>query len=151
MQLVVTSPFGCSYKDIPHGTDEKKELHGTLEAPIPVKETRVRKYVAWEYEEIGRVMGLYHRCQQQLFEDREKKPRVSVDRIVVRDLQGKHHVFYFDISVPINEDLVEMEKAWADHQAGKPIDPRRRALLDKAIDMQKKNSRIVDISDLTQR
>lgn len=141
MELICTAPFGCPNKNIRHDTDDLKELHGSMEKAIPVEETRNRKYVPWEYNEISRIAGLYHRCQQQLFEDRTKTPKISVDRIVVRDVKGNHHVFYFDISKPINEDEVLMKKAYEDMQAGKPIDPERKALLEKAIEMQKGGKR----------
>jgi hypothetical protein len=145
MELVVSAPFGCSSHGVPHEDDEGKELHGSMDKPIPVDDTRAGHYVKWEYEHMGRVLPPFNRCYQQLFEDREKSPRVSVDRLVVRDISGKHHVFYFDVSIPINTDLQEMEKAWKDYQAGKPIDPKRRAMFEKALDMQKRNSRIVHL------
>ena len=66
-----------------------------------------------------------------------------MDRLVVRDMRGNHHVFYFDVSGPMNADLEVMEQAYKDYQAGKPIDPKRKALIEKAIEAQKKNSRIV--------
>lgn len=141
MELVCTAPFGCPNKNISHDTDALKELHGTLEQPVPVGDVRDGKYVPWEYQEISRIAGLYHRCQQQLFEDRTKTPRISVDRIVVRDVKGNHHVFYFDVSKPINDDLVIMEQAWKDYQAGKPIDPKRKVLLEKALEMQRRGKR----------
>lgn len=143
MELVCTAPFGCPNKNISHDTDALKELHGSLENPIPVADTP--KYVAWEYSQIDKIAGLYHRCQQQLFKDRSKTPEISVDRIVVRDIKGNHHVFYFDVSKPTNADLIIMEQAWKDYQAGKPIDPKRRALLEKAIVMQKTGNRIVKL------
>lgn len=149
MELVCTAPFGCPNKNISHDTDALKELHGSMEKPIPVEETRNRKYVPWEYNEISRIAGLYHRCQQQLFEDRTKTPKVSVDRIVVRDIKGNHHVFYFDISKPINDDLVIMEQAWKDYQAGKPIDPERKKWLDKAMAFQKSGKRTMSFKTLT--
>lgn len=141
MELVCTAPFGCPNKNISHDTDDLKELHGSLEHPVPVGDVRDGKYVPWEYQEISRIAGLYHRCQQQLFEDGTKTPKISVDRIVVRDIKGNHHVFYFDISKPINDDLVIMEQAWKDYQAGKSIDPKRKALLEKALEMQKRGKR----------
>jgi hypothetical protein len=143
LELVCSAPFGCPNKNVQHETDDLKEMHGTKEKPLPVAETRIKKYVAWEYDEIGRILGIYHRCYQQLFQDGEKTPRVSMDRLVVRDIKGNHHVFYFDISGPINEDLVIREKAWKDYQEGKPIDPKLKADFEKAIEIQKKNSRIV--------
>jgi hypothetical protein len=143
LELVCSAPFGCPNKNVQHETDDLKEMHGTKEKPLPLGETRIKKYVAWEYEEIGRILGIYHRCFQQLFQDTKQSPRVSMDRIAVRDIKGNHHVFYFDISGPINEDLVIREKAWKDYQEGKTIDPRLKADFEKALEIQKKNSRIV--------
>ena len=143
MELVCSLPFACTNKNILHDTDALKELHGSPEKPIPLGEKRIRKYVAWEYEEIGRVVGIYHRCFQQLFEDKTRTPKFSMDRLVVRDIKGNHHVFYFDISEPINEDGIQAKKDWEDYQAGKPIDPRRKAHFEKAIEMQRTGNRHV--------
>lgn len=142
MELVCSAPFGCTNKNIRHETDDLKELHGSMEKPIPVGEVG-EKYVAWEYAFIDKALPPYHKCFQQLFEDKEASPRKCVDRVVVRDVAGRHHVFYFDISVPMNARSVKYEQAWKDYEAGKPIDPRIKADFEKAIAAQKKNSRIV--------
>jgi len=145
MELVVSAPFGCTNNNIRHETDELKELHGSLEKPIPVPEMREHRYVAWEYEEIGRQVVPFNKCFQQLFEDKEVSPRKVVDRVVVRDIGGQHHVFYFDVSIQSNAELVKYEQAFKDYEAGKPIDPQRKIYIEKAIAAQKKNSRIVKL------
>jgi hypothetical protein len=145
IELVCSLPFSCTNKNVKHETDDLKELHGSLEHPIPVEETRINRYVAWEYKHIGRVLPPYHRCFQQLFEDRIHEPRISIDRVVVRDIKGNHHVFYFDVSAPMNADLVIRKKAFEDFQAGKPIDPKMKAEFEKAMEIQRMNSRIVKL------
>lgn len=147
MELVCSAPFGCPNKNITHDTDALKELHGSPEAPIAVP--NIEKYVAWEYSQIDKIVGLYHRCLQQLFKDYNRVPKFSMDRLVVRDIKGNHHVFYFDISAPINADTIIMEQAWKDYQAGKPIDPKRKALLEKAISFQKSGKRTMSFKTLT--
>jgi hypothetical protein len=145
MDLVVSAPFGCPNKNIRHETDDLKDLHGSLDKPIPVPEMREDKYVAWEYEEIGRQVVPFNKCFQQLFEDKNVSPRKAVDRVVVRDIGGRHHVFYFDISIQSNAARVQFAQAVKDYEAGKPIDPQRKVYIEKAIAAQKKNSRIVKL------
>lgn len=143
MELVVSAPFGCPNKNVRHESDNVKELHGSLEKPIPVPEMSEDKYVAWEYEEIGRQVVPFNKCFQQLFQDEKELPRKAVDRIVVRDAGGRHHVFYFDISVQSNAARAQFEQAVKDYEGGKPIDPKRKMWIEKAMAAQKKNSRIV--------
>ncbi len=143
MELVVTAPFGCRCKEVDHDSDLGMELHGSLENPVPVGDVRENRYVKWEYEAMDRLLPPYNRCLQQLFEDKDASPRRAVDRLVVRDISGKHHAFYFDISVPLNARHERYEQAWKDREAGLPIDPRIEADFQKAIAAQKRNSKIV--------
>lgn len=136
MELVVTSPFGCSRPGVRHSDDGGMELHGSLAAPIPVPESP--RYVAWEYEEIGRALPPYTACMQQLYEDRAANPRKVVDRIVVRDISGRHHVFYFDVSASRNAEREKLERAWKDREAGRPIDPEIEKEFQRAIRLQKR-------------
>lgn len=145
MELVVSSPFGCPNKNVRHETDDLKKIHGSLEKPIPVPEMREDKYVAWEYEEIGRQVVPFNKCFQQLFEDTTVCPRKAVDRVVVRDIGGGHHVFYFDISIQSNAARAQFEQAVKDYESGKPVDPKLKMWIEKAIEIKKKNSRIVKL------
>lgn len=84
---------------IDHSKDEGAQTHGTREAPLPVPDPRLDRYVESEYEEMGRVLGFYHRCFHALLKIDGK----MIDRNVAREANGKHHVFYFDIDRQFRE------------------------------------------------
>ena len=86
---------------IGHEKDDGMVLHGTREAPLPVPDKRDEFYVESEYEEIGRVLGFHHLCTHALL----KVDGKTIDRNVAREANGKHHVFYFDVSEPFKAGI----------------------------------------------
>jgi hypothetical protein len=145
LKLIVTKPFQCGFLSATeHMPDGDMEVHSYPDSAIKIPEDREKGYIAWEYEEIGRRLPTpFKRCQQQLIQDEEQKPVFSLDRIVVRDIKGEHHVFYFDISAPIIKERELYTKAWEDHLQGKPIDPQIKADFEQAADVQTGGSRII--------
>lgn len=133
LKFVAAQPKECPQAEFDHSLDREMEMHGSHVEPILVEEQRVKKYVQWEYEYIL-LRILYHKCFQQLLLDEDRKR--ELDRIVVRDYGGKHHVFYFDITVQKGERNKEMKQAYADYQAGKPVDPADLAAIKQAEKLQ---------------
>ncbi len=140
LKPVARHPVCCPKKDVMHRTDDLKELHGTPSNPIVVPEESGAKYVQWEYKQILRKMPTpYHKCLQELLI--EESTDRSFDRIVVRDIRGKHHVFYFDVTARLAEQTARMVKASEDYEAGRPIDPKDRDAIETAIRVQKEAKR----------
>ncbi len=136
LKPVARQPVCCPKKDVLHRTDDLKELHGTPSNPIVVPAARNGKYVQWEYSHIARKMPTpYNKCLQELLE--EEATGRSFDRLVVRDIGGRHHVFYFDITERLAEETARMVKAAADYQAGRPIDPKDRESIEMAIKLKR--------------
>ena len=84
----------CPAEDFDHKQDAGATPHGSLENPIVVEEMRDDRYIQWMYEQISRTIGFYRRCMQAMLMADNKQ----VDRIVVREANRTHHVFYFDFS-----------------------------------------------------
>ena len=145
MKLIVTAPFECRHlSNEDHMLDGEMELHSIPDTAIKVPEDEGDRYVTWEYAEIGRRMNSpFKRCQQQLIQDDEQKPVFSMDRIVVRDIHAQHHVFYFDVTVPIQKERERYDKAWEDHLMGKQVDPQIAVDFEKAADVKLGHSRMV--------
>lgn len=84
--------------DCPSDFDHKKDAgatrHGSPEEPIPVEEMREDRYIQWEYEKISKTVGFNRRCMQSMLMNADRQ----IDRIVVREANRTHHVFYFDFS-----------------------------------------------------
>lgn len=137
LRPTMAQPVMCPNTNVKHKTDSFKELHSTRENPIVVPEARNGKYVAWEYDKMMRMMpGPYHKCLQELLE--EEATGRKFDRIVLRDMRGNHHVFYFDVTARLAEVGERMKKAYEDYQAGKPIaDPQDREAIEAAIKLER--------------
>lgn len=126
----------CPNKNVMHKTDSLKELHGSREKPIMVPEQRNGKYVQWEYDYMNRAMPTpYKKCLQELLN--EEATDRNFDRLVVRDISGNHHVFYFDITARLAEEDEHMKKALEDYQAGRPVNAHDREAIEAAIRIQK--------------
>lgn len=153
LELMATSNFGCPLlSDQDHMLDGDMELHSTPMEPIKVADERLKKYVAWEYEHIGRALKYpFKRCQQQMIQDKDQIPVFTIDRISVRDTQSVHHVFYFDISVPINQERDLYEKAYADMKAGKPIDPEIRKDFEHAEKVKTEGKRVLRLKPIPKK
>lgn len=137
---LVHQPVTCSNKNVNHRTDAFKELHGSPEKPTLVPDARNGKYVAWEYEYMARTMPTpYNKCLQELLLQEATGRRF--DRIVVRDIGGNHHVFYFDVTARIDEAGTRLKTAFEDYQAGRPVDPLDREAIETAIKIQKEAKR----------
>jgi hypothetical protein len=145
LKLIVTAPFQCGFfSTTEHFPDDDFEVHSYPDTAIKIPEDRDSNYIAWEYEEIGRQIPTpFKRCQQQLIQDDEQKPVFSLDRVVVRDIKGQHHVFYFDATIPIMREREAYDKAWEDHLHGKKIDPQIAADFEKSADVKTRGSRII--------
>lgn len=150
LKLVCSTPFGCPNKNVRHETDDLKELHGSIDKPLPLGDSSPKGYIRWMYAEIDRRVMLAKRCYKDLFGDiggtKAGDGMVStrrIDRIVVRDVKGNHHVFYFDVSAPMEEDGKKLEAAYKDMQAGKEIDPETKRLFEEVQDMQRTGRRSV--------
>lgn len=141
LKLICSTPFGCPNKNVRHETDDLKELHGSLEKPLALGDASTKGYIRWMYAEIDRKVMLAKRCYKDLFGDLKDARRI--DRIVVRDVKGNHHVFYFDVSAPMNEDGKRLEQAYKDMQEGKAIDPETRRLFEEVEDMKRTGRRAV--------
>lgn len=140
LKPVARHPVCCPNKDVMHRTDDLKELHGTPLDPIVVPEVRGGKYVQWEYSQIVKKMPTpYNKCLHELLQ--EESTDRSFDRIVVRDIRGKHHVFYFDVTARLAEETERMKKATEDYEAGKPIDQNDRTAIEMAIRIKKEAQR----------
>jgi len=84
----------CPSSDFDHQKDAGATRHGSPEEPILVEEMREDRYIKWEYEKIAKTIGFYRRCMQALLMTVDRQ----IDRIVVREANRTHHVFYFDVS-----------------------------------------------------
>lgn len=136
LRPISNQPVMCPNKNVKHRTDSFKELHGSPKEPIMVAEMREEKYVAWEYEHLNRAMRTpYKKCLQELL--REEATGRHFDRLVVRDIGGNHHVFYFEITAQYVNRGERMKKACEDYQAGRPVDPRDRECIEAAIKLKK--------------
>ncbi len=136
LRPIANQPVMCPNKNVKHRTDSLKELHGSPKDPIVVPEVRNEKYVAWEYEYLNRAMPTpYKKCLQELLH--EEASNRNFDRLVVRDIGGNHHVFYFDITARLAERGERMKKACEDYEAGRPVDPRDREAIEAAIRIKK--------------
>lgn len=136
LKPIGSNPVFCPKKNVDHRTDTLKELHGTPEKPILVEETHPRKYINWEYEYILRKMpSPYIKCLQELLE--AENPHRDLDRIVVRDIGGNHHVFYFDMTAGFKAEGVRIAKAVEDYEAGRPVDASDRKAILNAIRVKK--------------
>ena len=121
MKLIASQPCFCPKKDVDHNSDAEMEQHGTPESPIEVEEKRDKKYIQWEYEYILRKMPTpYNKCQQQLYDGADDR---HLDRIVVRDVGGKHHVFWFDVTEQLDLSIKKLDKVYQDMKAKKPVRP----------------------------
>ncbi len=138
LEVHAAKPKGCAKPAFDHSKDGEMEMHGSIDKPIEVPDLHQGKYVNWEYSYINRT-GLFHYCLQQLL--REKAGDREFDRMVVRDYSGMHHVFYFDITKAMKTGGKEMEKAYEDYQAGRPIDLRDRKAIEAAIKLKKDATR----------
>jgi hypothetical protein len=113
--------------DLDHAKDAGMEMHGTREAPIPVSDKRVEHYVPSEYAEMGRKLGFHHICHHALLKIDGK----TVDRNVAREANGKHHVFYFDVSEPYATSGKQMEDFIAELKRRRlRLNPREKQLLE---------------------
>lgn len=113
--------------EIVHEKDEGMILHGTREAPIPVPDKRDEFYVESEYEEIGRVLGFHHLCTHSLLKIEGK----TIDRNVAREANGKHHVFYFDVSEPFDAGIKVLQAAVDDMKKNRAkLPPEKLRLLE---------------------
>lgn len=134
--------------EVDHSKDDGFQSHGSRAEPVRVEELRQDRYVRWEYEKIGMTLGHYHRCFQELLLDyvdpSDKKPgclaKTAVDRVVVREANRAHHVFYFDVTVQYNAGHAEMISAYEDLKAGRPVDPRFVEIFRAAEEVQRKSS-----------
>ena len=101
-----------------------------------VTEMRDTKYVAWEYEYLNRTMPTpYKKCLQELL--REESTGRHFDRLVVRDIGGNHHVFYFEITAQIAARGERMKRAFEDYEAGRSVDPKDREAIEAAIKLKR--------------
>lgn len=143
LKLIVTAPFQCPFhSNEEHMHDDDFEVHSYPDSAI--KAPGHNKYVAWEYEHIGKALPLpFKRCQQQLIQDDEQKPIFSLDRLVVRDIKGEHHVFYFDVTEPLAKERGIYQQAWEDHLNGKKIDPGIAKDFERAAEVKTQGSRII--------
>jgi hypothetical protein len=136
LRPIARQPILCPNKNVKHRTDSLKEMHGSREQPIVVPEARNGKYVAWEYEHMGRMMpSPYKKCLQELLH--EEATGRDFDRLVVRDIRGNHHVFYFDVTARLAEEGVRMKKACEDYEAGRPVNAHDREAIEAAIRVTK--------------
>ncbi len=135
-KLLGCHPSQCQYESHSHGLNHKSEVHGSFADPIKVEEMNKDRYAKWEYNYILKRF-LYHKCLQQLLSDEEFVKRV--DRVVVRDYGGKHYVFYFDVTEPMLLEDKRFEQVMKDYQAGKPIDPKDKKVIEVAIDIRSKH------------
>ena len=136
LRPVAHQPVLCSNKNVKHRTDAFKELHGSRTDPIVVPAVRNGKYIAWEYDHMNRKMSApFKKCLQELLH--EEATGKDFDRLVLRDISGNHHVFYFDVTDRMAEEQERMKKAYADYEAGKTVDPRDREAIEAAIKVKK--------------
>ena len=134
-KMIVCHPSQCQYESHNHGSNHKSEVHGSFSEPIKVEEVHKDRYVKWEYHYILKKF-LYHKCLQQFMSDEKFVKRV--DRIVVRDYGGKHHVFYFDVTEATQLEDKRFEQVMKDYEAGKPIAPNDKRAIEAAIDLRSK-------------
>ncbi len=135
-KLLGFHPSQCQYEDHNHGSNYKSKVHGSFAEPIKVEEMDKDRYIKWEYNYILK-MFLYHKCLQQLLSDEKFVKRV--DRVVVRDYGGKHHIFYFDITEPMQLEDKRFKQVLKDYQAGKAISPGDKKAIEAAIDLRSKH------------
>jgi len=124
----------CPDNNIDHAKDEGMELHGSVEAPIKVLELRQDRYVPWEYGHIDGKITLPKRCLQVLIEKNGRR----IDRIVIRDAGFNHHVFYFDVTEPLDVLRKQLEatiERMRRRRGG--LTPKEQRLLD-AVDRHRK-------------
>ena len=76
----------------------RKFFHGSKANPIPVPSGDMNRYVPSEYEYIRRTVGPYRRTMQALLNVNGR----SMDMITVMTPEGEEHIFYFDISGPMD-------------------------------------------------
>lgn len=85
--------------------------YGSAEEPLMVP-----GYIAGEYAFIRKKIGPYERISQSLL----RLGNRSVDRIVVKDDAGSRHVFYFDVSGPLDEMVKKLKAAWEEMKRADP-------------------------------
>lgn len=119
--------MGCDWDADDHERDGGMKAYGDLTEPIRVEELRPEQSPFWQDMYIGGRLGWNEVCARTVYEAGLRR----IERVVARQAAGHHSVFYFDVTIQLDEARKLLDRTREEMRGGRRVSSRLRRWVER--------------------